>query len=118
VIFENGIGVTLGRDGGTVPYSEGFGVVVGCTTAEALEERVGAHVGVHDGKNPDEIFWIGFTAKTKRITLIPNNINPLNRNRENFILSSSHPYLRIIYLPFVSPTPDLLFAGDPEKDHD
>jgi hypothetical protein len=105
VIFENGIGVTLGRDGGIVPYSEGFGVAVGCTAAEELEERVGTHVGVNDGKNSDEMFCTGFTAKIKRITLIPNNINPPNRNRANFIFSSNLHYLHIIYLPFVSLTP-------------
>jgi len=102
VIFENGIGVTLGRDGGTVPYSEGFGVGVRWTTAEELEERVGTQVGVKDGKISDEIFCRGLRAKTKRISMIPNNISPPNRNREDFIISSNRDDLRIIYLLFVS----------------
>ncbi len=106
MIFENGIGVTLGRDGGTVPYSEGFGVGVRWTTAEELEERVGTQVGVKDGKISDEIFCRGLRAKTKRISIIPNSISPPNRNREEFILSANRDYLRIIYLLLVSLAPN------------
>ena len=102
MIFENGIGVTLGPDGGTVPYSEGLGVEVRCTTTEELGERVGTQVGVKDGKILDEIFCRGLTAKTERISMIPNNIGPPNRNRQDFILDSKHDCLRIIYLLFVS----------------
>ncbi len=96
MIFENGIGVTLGRDGGTVPYSEGLGVEVRWTTTEELEERVGTQVGAKDVKISDEIFCRGLTAKTKRISMIPNNISPPNRNREEFILIANRDYLRII----------------------
>jgi hypothetical protein len=92
VIFENGIGVTVDPRGGTVPYSEGFGVEVRWATTEELEERVGTQVGVRAGNIPDENFCIGFPAKIKRINRIPNNINPPIRNRQDFILSSNHEY--------------------------
>ena len=73
-----------------MPYSEGLGVKVRSTTTEELEERVGTQVGVSDEKILDEISCTGFI--TKRTMIIPNNINPPNRNREYFILPSSHRY--------------------------
>ena len=75
-----------------MPYSEGLGVKVRTTTTEELEERVGTQVGVSDEKILDEISCTGFNTKTKRTTIIPNNINPPNRNREYFILPSSYHY--------------------------
>lgn len=75
---------------------------VRCAATEELEERVGTQVGVNDEKNSDEIFCTGFKAKTMKTMMIPNNINPLNRNRKNFILISDRDYTNIISLPFVS----------------